>query len=448
MLLVMTCWVLAMISGLCWERMWTGILTAMTVVAFVSTHPSALTQWLGWMQLGVVGVSPWLLASQRGHDLQCLKQLHAKEAKKMARLSESARALLSLHANTQALETQITEITDVYHVTKATVRTLHLSELFASLLEVAPRLLNARGLRLVDLTAAPAQVLRALQAADGRLVLSPEEKKSSDEPAAHPVLSKMEQTIAGSALASTRSSDDGTPRTLSTGLPTGLSRVSWVPLWQEQRPIGVLVADELPDAQMKMLSLVANQLSLQLSRIHLYGQVEALAVTDALTGLSVRRYFLERAKEELERSKRHQLSCTVLMTDLDHFKEKNDTYGHLVGDVVLRDVAALLKRNLREIDLIARFGGEEFILLLIETQIDQAMPIAQRLKQLVEVHPIRAYDELLTQTLSIGAAGFPEHGQTLEELIERADQALYAAKHAGRNRVVRWSAPSVSPTRG
>jgi len=197
-----------------------------------------------------------------------------------------------------------------------------------------------------------------------------------------------------------------------------------------------------------MLSLVANQLSLQLSRIHLYGQVEALAVTDALTGLSVRRYFLERAKEELERSKRHQLSCTVLMTDLDHFKEKNDTYGHLVGDVVLRDVAALLKRNLREIDLIARFGGEEFILLLIETQIDQAMPIAQRLKQLVEVHPIRAYDELLTQTLSIGAAGFPEHGQTLEELIERADQALYAAKHAGRNRVVRWSAPSVSPTRG
>ena len=162
-------------------------------------------------------------------------------------------------------------------------------------------------------------------------------------------------------------------------------------------------------------------------------------MTDSLTGLSVRSYFVERAQAELSRSKRHGLSCALMMVDLDLFKQKNDTFGHLVGDVVLKDVARLLHSNLREIDLIGRFGGEEFLLLLVETKVEQAMAIAQRLRQLVEVHPIRAYDELLTQTISVGLAAFPEDAQTLDELIERADQALYAAKRQGRNRVVAWS---------
>jgi diguanylate cyclase (GGDEF)-like protein len=210
-------------------------------------------------------------------------------------------------------------------------------------------------------------------------------------------------------------------------------------MWQEQQLIGVLIADDLPAEQAATFGIVANQVALQGSRIGLYQQVESLAVTDALTGLSVRRHFLQRAEEELQRSKRHGLSCTLLMTDLDHFKSKNDEFGHLVGDVVLRDVARLLQRNLREVDMIARYGGEEFILLLIETDLERALPIAQRLKQLVEVHPIRAYDELLSQTISIGVATYPDHAQTVEQLIERADQALYAAKHAGRNQVVVWN---------
>ena len=221
-------------------------------------------------------------------------------------------------------------------------------------------------------------------------------------------------------------------------LPDGISRMSWAGLHREQRLIGVLIADDLPANELETLHSVANQLSLQLVRVRFYEQVEALAVTDALTGLSVRRYFMERAEEELARSRRHELSCTLLMLDLDLFKEKNDTYGHLVGDVVLRDVAQVVARNLRDIDLVGRYGGEEFILLLIETPIEQALPIAERLRQLIEVHPVRAYDELLTQTVSIGAAAYPGDAQTLGELIERADQALYAAKRAGRNRVSRW----------
>ena len=173
-----------------------------------------------------------------------------------------------------------------------------------------------------------------------------------------------------------------------------------------------------------------------------------MAVTDALTGLSVRRYVMEHAAEELQRATRHGLPLSIVMADLDLFKSKNDTYGHLVGDAVLRDVAHLLHQNLREIDLAARYGGEEFLMVLVETGPSQAMPVAERLRQLVEVQPIRAFDETLQQTISMGLACFPEDGRELQQLIDRADEALYAAKQAGRNRVMRWSAEMVGLMRG
>ncbi|MDP3703395.1 MAG: GGDEF domain-containing protein [Candidatus Omnitrophota bacterium] len=436
MIAVMLFWVLAMISGLCWARPWTASFTGLTLAVFLWTQAGTLSGWSGWLQLAVFGVTPWLLAAEQRRDEQRLKRLHAQEAQAMTRLSEEARTLLSLQASTQQLEAQIAHITDVYHVTKDTGRALRLPELFSASLDTAPRLLRASGLRLIDLSEAQPQVLRASRTSDGRMVPSP------NGAGANHIL-EMEQAIISRTVTS------GAPTCASQqefacALPEGVTRVAWSPLWREQKPIGVLVADELPEEQLKTLSIVANQLSLQLSRIHLYQAVESLAVTDSLTGLSVRGYFMDRAREELSRSKRHTLFCTLLMTDLDRFKEKNDTFGHLVGDVVLKDVAQLLKRNLREVDLIARYGGEEFILLLIETDIEQAMPIAQRLKQLVELHPIRAYDELLTQTISIGLAAYPNDAHTLEALIERADQALYAAKHAGRNRVFRWDERTTS----
>ena len=427
MFIVMICWVLAMVSGLCWGRWWTGLLTCVTALVFVVTQAATLAHLAGWLHLLTLGLTPWLLAAQRTSNEQRVKALHADEAQQMTHLSEAARSLLSLQGSTQQMESQITELTDVYHVTKETVRALHLNELFEASLDVAPRLLNAQGLRLIDLSGETPQVLRATRTDEGRMTQSQTNS-----------ILEMEQAIITRVTASGVPAS-ATAQELACAFPEGVSRVAWTPLWREQKPIGVLIADELSEGQLKTLSNVANQLSLQLSRIHLYNQVEALAVTDALTGLFVRHHFLERAREELARSIRHGLSCTLLMVDLDLFKQKNDTYGHLVGDVVLKDIARLLQHNLRDIDLMARFGGEEFILLLVETTAEQAMPVAQRLKQLVEVHPIRAYDELLTQTISVGLAGFPQDAKTLEELIERADQALYAAKREGRNRVARWS---------
>ena len=434
-MLAMICWVLSMISAIVWAPTYTAMLTAATLISALLAPTFAWVSWGSWARLAILGSTPWLLAPLRRSERWALKQLHAEEARRMAHLNESARGRLSLQRETQQIETQIATITDLYHVTKQTSGTLHWQELFAASLDIAPRLLAVQGLRLIDASGSPPRVLRAARAPEGRLVpLTLEGQPNSGSEA----LSELEQEALRRIRASPKAVS-ATPEMLACPLPEGVSRIAWAPLWRQQQTVGVLVAEGMPPEQLDMLAIVANQLSLQLARIHLYQQVEALAVTDALTGVFVRGHFMERAREEVERSARHGLSCTLLMADLDLFKQKNDTFGHLVGDVVLREVARLLQRHLREIDLIARFGGEEFILLLIETDLEEGLPVAQRLRQLVEVHPIRAYDELLTQTISMGVAGFPVHAQTIEGLIERADQALYAAKRAGRNQVVLWS---------
>jgi diguanylate cyclase (GGDEF)-like protein len=429
MTLVLSAWALAMWSGIAWAWRYTAGLTAATLAAFLWAHGAALTGWPGWLVVVTLGMTPCLLAAQRAREARARGRWHAEEAACAARLSDTARELLQVQREAQQMDRQIAQMTDLYHVTKETTRALRLEELFSASLEIAPRLLKARGLRLIDLSAQPPRVLRAVRAPDGRMA-------ATGAGAANGA-AQMEQTIIRAVMSSGQPAS-GTAQELSCPFPEGLSRVAWAPLWREQQPIGVLVADELPASQLDTLAIVANQLSLQCTRIHFYQQVEALAVTDALTGLFVRRYFLERSQEELSRSRRHGASCTVLMADLDHFKQINDTYGHLVGDVVLQEVARLLLGNLREVDLVARYGGEEFILLLIESDAAQALPIAERLRQMVEVHPVRAYDEVVSPTISIGMAAFPAHGQTLELLIERADQALYTAKRDGRNQVVVW----------
>ncbi len=426
--MIVALWTLAMLSALSSPWWATGVCTSLTLLVFIWTQATMLTTWVGWAQLVTLGATPWLLDAQQRRDQALLASSQAEEARRLARLSEAARALLSLQTATQQLERQISEMTEVYHITKDASRAAHVDELFATTAELTLRLLDARRLRLIACVKEPATIWHAGRSSDGRFL--PEGAREPDESDR----ALLEQ--ARGAASGGRAPD----------APVQTGRVTWAPIRRDQELLGVLAAEELSAPRAATLGLVAHQLALQLSRISLYEEVEALAVTDALTGLFVRSYFLQRAEEELRRSRRHGLACTLLMMDLDRFKQKNDTYGHLVGDVVLKDVSALLQRNLREIDLLARFGGEEFIMLLTETDVEQALPIAQRLRQIVEVHPIRAYDELLTQTISIGLAGFPQDAQALPQLIDRADQALYAAKRAGRNRVARW-APDLSGER-
>ena len=166
-------------------------------------------------------------------------------------------------------------------------------------------------------------------------------------------------------------------------------------------------------------------------------QLEAMAMTDPLTGLANRRHFLDRAATELQRAQRFGHAMAVLMVDADHFKQVNDTYGHDAGDRVLCALASLLEANARRLDIIGRLGGEEFAVASLETDADSAMALAERIRGAIAETAIDIGNAVLSITVSIGLTGLQPADASVDDLLKRADAALYGAKRAGRNRVCR-----------
>ena len=162
------------------------------------------------------------------------------------------------------------------------------------------------------------------------------------------------------------------------------------------------------------------------------------ALRDGLTKLFNKRYLMDRLDSELKFAQRHETSLSLLLLDIDHFKKVNDTHGHLAGDAVLVHLAQILLKAVRNEDVVARFGGEEFAIILRAIGIEPAVQMAERLRRLVEAAGVTGATGELKTTISIGVAGFPSTAaQTPEQLVEAADQALYRAKRDGRNRVKR-----------
>ncbi len=203
----------------------------------------------------------------------------------------------------------------------------------------------------------------------------------------------------------------------------------------ENQVTGYLVVKGISDTDKEKFGILAQQLLIGIRRAVLYQKVQGLAITDALTQVYCRRYFLERFSEELKRSRKNKLHLCFLMIDLDNFKQFNDRYGHLVGDAILRQVAKTISDMVRQIDFIGRYGGEELAIVLAETDKEQASFAAERIRQAIEASVIKAYDEELRVTVSIGVSTFPDNTDHMRDLIEMADQALYLAKETGKNKV-------------
>jgi len=161
----------------------------------------------------------------------------------------------------------------------------------------------------------------------------------------------------------------------------------------------------------------------------------SLAIHDDLTRLYIRRYFLRRLSEEKIRVERYNSPFVLIFFDLDYFKKVNDTYGHSKGDEVLRFFSIILRNNLRGIDIPCRWGGEEFAILLPETDITGGKIVAERIRQELQNSEIKDGDEVLKITVSGGMTTVPPFAKSIEEIIERADKALYSAKEKGRNRI-------------
>ena len=203
----------------------------------------------------------------------------------------------------------------------------------------------------------------------------------------------------------------------------------------QETHFGYLVIKGVAASDYTYLGILAGHFALGLKRAKLYKMTQELAITDSLTGLYTRRYAVQRLEEEFERSEAHGMNLSFLMIDVDDFKECNDKYGHLVGDTVLCEIASRIKENIREIDLLARFGGEEFMVVAPNTAKDGAMAIAERIRKGVEASSIRAYDELVKVTVSVGLVSYPVDVKTVEGLIAKADEALYRSKNSGKNKV-------------
>jgi diguanylate cyclase (GGDEF)-like protein/PAS domain S-box-containing protein len=214
-----------------------------------------------------------------------------------------------------------------------------------------------------------------------------------------------------------------------------------VPLLLRDKVIGVISMQSIkpyvytPD-HIRLLETIATQAAIAIDNARLYEEAQRAATTDFLTGLLNRRELFNRAEMEFERARRYRHDLAVMMIDIDHFKTVNDTYGHLAGDQALRVLSRICQENMRLVDVVGRYGGEEILILMPETDHEHAMLAAERLRQQIEAMKVETESGDVTMTVSIGVADFNrDRTLTLETLIGRADAALFAAKDAGRNRV-------------
>ncbi len=212
-----------------------------------------------------------------------------------------------------------------------------------------------------------------------------------------------------------------------------------LPLISFGQPLGVLVLDSAkagafdPEDVLAMQSL-ADICATAIQNAHHFERARALANLDGLTGIYNRRYFEQRINEELERHHRYSGTLSLLMLDIDQFKRLNDEFGHLLGDEVLRQISAIFTQHLRKVDVVCRYGGEEFAILVPETGGPSALAVAEKLRHIVENWNFPGVP--CPVTVSAGVASFPQDGRTRDELMKAADDALYAAKQQGRNRVI------------
>ncbi|HOT76126.1 MAG TPA: sensor domain-containing diguanylate cyclase, partial [Candidatus Wallbacteria bacterium] len=189
--------------------------------------------------------------------------------------------------------------------------------------------------------------------------------------------------------------------------------------------------------ELRMLELISTLSAVAIENSNLFKKTEMLANTDGLTKLYTRRYMENFFEAELEKSRRYGHPLSFIISDIDHFKSFNDTYGHQIGDFVLEEVAKVLKGAVRNVDLAARYGGEEFVAVLPETDYKGAFTFAERFRKLVEgkIYEDQKTGQKLRVTVSIGVASYPLHSKERTEIIKKADSALYIAKESGRNRV-------------
>jgi diguanylate cyclase (GGDEF)-like protein len=346
-------------------------------------------------------------------------------------LSES-RLLQERARLTAQLKHQVSWMAVLAKIGRSVTSTLELDEVLRRIVEAS-----------VWLTHAEEGFLALLEEESGQLHLRA--AKYSAEDRSRTVYLPVSDTLIGSVVRTgqplrTTKAEGALPIRVATGFL--VHSLLYIPLLSKGRTLGVLGVDNIASqrgfsgTEEAQLASLADYATVAIENAHLYNQLQQQAITDELTGLYNRRGLFELGRREVERSLRFNRQLPALMIDIDHFKQVNDTYGHAVGDQVLRVMAERFRRNVREIDIVGRYGGEEFVILLLENDLASAEQVADRLRQLISNIPFQTTKGSIRITVSMGLTAVSAEVGDLAALLQRADQALYLAKNSGRNRVV------------
>jgi len=290
-------------------------------------------------------------------------------------------------------------------------------------------------------TSIPTQVLRLIERSSGKkiteFVFPRERLKQSSQESMEPLLLRDPVEIVSKILVDfTRKSIE---KILSPLEVTPYMPICQLPLIVDGVFKGVfwLWGEDLHASDIPTMSIFGSQVAIALQNAHLMAKVQKMAITDDLTGIFNRGHFFDLAEHEFSQARRYDLPLSVVILDIDHFKKFNDTYGHVVGDQVLANVAQVLQSNLRENDTLGRYGGEEFSIMMPVTDLDAAYKVALRLKTCVADANVATNAGPVGVKISIGISQLKEDMPTLLSLINRADQAMYIAKSTGGNKVAK-----------
>jgi diguanylate cyclase (GGDEF)-like protein len=348
------------------------------------------------------------------------------------RLSEGKllKLLDTLNVRTTELERTQVQIENIYNTSRKLAAILNLDQLLGEINRIADKLWGYALFEviLIDHETSELKVVASVENGESKILKTPK-------------LIKPNGVVA---------------RVIQTGVPERIVDVSSCPYYVESlrdakselavpmlshgRSIGVLNAESFSigtftEHDQKLVSILAASAAMAIENARLHQEVSDLAVIDELTGIHNFRYFSERLVEEKKRSERYNLPLSLIMIDIDWFKETNDNYGHEVGNAVLRELVGVLRECIRDTDRACRYGGEEFIVILPQTGRKDADAIGSRIRERVDGHEFGGYGGIpkMHITVSIGITSYPDNGLSVDELISAVDSALYRAKGAGKN---------------
>lgn len=231
----------------------------------------------------------------------------------------------------------------------------------------------------------------------------------------------------------------------------GVKSIAGIPLHYAGKNVGILYLNdfsprEFTEREVSILRLMATQAALAIEKMRLLEKVEQLAITDELTQIYNHRYFNNALSNEIYRAKRYKHPLSLVIIDIDNFKNYNDLYGHIYGNFILVVLADIFRRSVRPTDIVARYGGEEFAIILPETNKDTAVIFAERIRKEVadSCRPEKNMQIMSGVTVSLGIAAFNTDADNEEDLVKRADEAMYEAKKTGKNRVIAYNSKAAS----